>query len=169
MKKNKLKSEKIRTEEQLEIIKFIRILLIVIVFVSIFYFVTRFFVKKDILNKEEKATSVEIAYDKIVFGMLLNRPYDEYYVLSYAADDINSGYYSYLISNYTQKEDNKYIYYIDTNDSLNKDYIADDNKTNIKATNLKEIKVGKLALFKVNNGKLVKVLDNLDDIKEELK
>lgn len=166
-KNNKIKEEKFRSEEQIELIRFIKILLAVIVFIVLIYFVTRFFVKKDIDPSKEETAVTEVSYNKMIFGTLLNRPYEEYYVVAFSSKDNEANYYNSLISNYVMKEDSIYVYYIDLEDSMNKDFIADANKSNPNAKTLEELQVGELTLIKVENGKIVSYKEDIKDIKSE--
>ena len=167
-KKQTIKHEKYRSEEQEEIIKFVKILLGVIVLVLAFYFATRIFVKKDISNSEEETAVTEVNYNKIIFGTMLNRPNNEYYVIAFDSKDNNASYYNYIVSNYRQQDSSLNIYYIDLNDSLNKEFIAKDENININTSDLSGLKVGNLTLFKVSSGKIVNSFDNIDEIKSEL-
>lgn len=167
-KNNKIKEEKFRSEEQTELIRFIKILLAVIIFIVLIYFVTRFFVKKDMETSKEETAVTEVSYNKMIFGTMLNRPYEEYYVVAFSSKDNEANYYNSLISNYVMKEDSIYVYYIDLEDSMNKDFIANDNKSNPNAKALEELQVGELALIKVENGKIVNYKEDIKDIKVEL-
>ena len=164
----KVKEEKYRSEEQQEIIRFIKILIIVVVFLLAIYFITRIFVKKDLLNNNEETAVTEVSYNKMVFGTMLNRPYEKYYVLAFSSKDNKANYYSALASNYSQDEDSLYIYYIDLEDSMNKEFITTDGKTNPKAKNVSDLKVGDLTLIKVEDGKIAKYIENVEEIKSEL-
>ena len=165
----KIKEEKVRSEEQQEIIRFIKILLIVLLIVCVVYVATRIFVKQD-LGKEVKETSVtEVSYSKMVFGTMLNRNEDSYYVLAFSSEDNKANYYSALAASYMSDKESLYVYYIDLKDALNKDYIAIDGKSNKDAKRVSELKVGELTLIKVEKGKIVKYLESLDEIKSEFK
>ena len=167
-KNNKIKEEKFRSEEQTELIRFLKILIAVIIFIVLIYFVTRFLVKKDITPSKEETAVTKISYNKMIFGTMLNRPYEEYYVIAFSSKDNEANYYNSLISNYVMKEDSAYVYYIDLEDSMNKDFIAKDNKSNRNAKSLEELKVGELTLIKVENGKIVNYKEDIKDIKSEL-
>ena len=167
-KVKKIKEKKYRTEEQEEIIRFVKILLIVVIFLVAIYFLTRIFVKKDLGNTNEETTVTEISYSKMVFGTMLNRPNDEYYVFAFSSEDNKANYYSALASNYSNQEESLYIYYIDLEDSMNKEFIAEDGKTNPNAKTVSDLKVGDLTLIKVKDGEIVKYLEDLEKIKSEL-
>ena len=100
----KLAKQVNRTEEETEIKKFIIILATVVIFVIGMYFFTRVFVTKDLSDKKETQTEITFDYTKTILGSLLNRPYDEYYVLVYNSEDLKANYYANLISSYQTKE-----------------------------------------------------------------
>lgn len=154
------------TEENKEVKKFIVILLIVVVLVVGVYFFTRAFVTKD-LNKGDDTKEVVFDYNKTILGALLNRPYDEYYVLVYNSKDLKANYYSSFISSYKNKENSLKIYFADLNDSMNKKFYNKD-KSNKNAKSVDELSVGDLTLIKVSNKNIVKYIENSDLIKQEL-
>lgn len=164
----KIKEEKYKSEEQQEIIRFIKILIIVVLFILAIYFVTRIFVKKDLINNEEETAVTEISYSKMVFGTMLNRPYEEYYVFAFSSEDNKANYYNALADKYSNNEESSYIYYIDLEDSMNKAFIAEDGKTNPDAKTVNDLQVGAVTLIKVKDGKIAKYIENIDDIKSEL-
>jgi len=172
-KKNKtkrIKTEKFQTEEQKEIIRFIRILVIIVVLVIGVYLFTRIFITKDLRNNDNNSDTVvsgQINYDKTLIGAMLNKLEKEYYVIIYDRKDLNSVYYGGLINTYQRNENALKIYLADLGNELNKKYIADENE-NINLTELGNFKVKSLALIKVSNGKISKTLSNEEDIAKEL-
>ena len=113
-KKNnqRIKETKYRSEEQEQIIKFVILLLIVIGLIVVLYFTTNFFVNKKNTDKEEETAVTEVQYNTIIFGMLLNRPYDKYYALAFNGEDNQANYYNYLASAYSQKDGSLVIFAI---------------------------------------------------------
>lgn len=165
---NKIKEEKVKSEDQESIARFIKILIGVVICVIVVYFITNVFVKKDSTDMNEETPVTEISYSKMVFGTMLNRPYKEYYVFAYSSEDTKAYYYSVLGESYMNNEDSLYIYYVDLEDSMNSDYVSKDGTTNPEAKTVEDLKVGDLTLIKVKNGKISKYLENLEDIKKEL-
>ena len=164
----KIKEAQYISDDQQEIIRFIKILVIVILFILGVYFATRLFVKKDLLNNSEETPVTEVSYSKMVFGTMLNRPYEEYYVMAYSSENNNANYYRALIDKYSSEEESLFVYYIDLEDSMNERFIAEDAKTNPDAKNIDELRVGEVTLIKVKDGKISKYIENVDDIKREL-
>ena len=165
---NKIKEEKYRTEEQQELLRFIKILVIVVVFILAIYFVTKIFVRKELTNDNKETNVTEVDYSKMVFGTMLNRPYEEYYVLAYSSEDNKANYYGALGDSYATQENSLNIYYIDLDDSLNKEFIAEDGKTNPKAKSIDELSVGDITLIKIKDSKIVKYIEDVEEIKSEL-
>ena len=110
-------------------------------------------------------------------GQILNRPYDEYYVLIYNQSE---GEYMGEMANiryeYDNKEDDKkiHMYSVDLANELNKSYYDKDNE-NTKAKTLDEIKVGDKTLLKIKKNKksgkleVSKYITDIDEMKKELK
>lgn len=171
--KNQKTIKNIKVNENSEdenVVKKLIIITIVIAFImGIVYIATEFV--KDEPEKNEEAVAGEINYDKVAVGTILNRPYDEYYVLVYNAEDTNAVLYSTILTKYMQKEDSLKIYFCDLNNKLNSSYynIGSDNISNPKATTIEEFDFSDLTLIKVNNKKITKYVEKLEDIKEILK
>lgn len=171
MKKNikrKIDINKVKTEEQEEIMRFIKIILIILVFIGGIYIFTKKVIKKEDV-KEKTITEGIINYDKIILGALLNQNYDEYYVFVYDGNDNKAIYYSALIDLYNQKEDSIKVYWADLSNHLNKKFIAENEaKINPKAKKVSDLRVGEYTLIKVNNKKITKYIDNIEAVKKEL-
>lgn len=170
MKKNK--KIKYETEEQKEVKKFIFVLLGLILIVVGVYFFTRAFVTKDLFDrKSNEVTYTEgvISYDVAIVGNMLNRPYDEYYLIAFDSEDTKVNYYNTIVSNYFNNDDSLKIYHIDLANELNKKYIAtEDEAISKKFESIDKLKLGEVTLMKVENGKVTKFLTSIEKIKEEL-
>ena len=157
------------TEEQMEVKRFIFVLLgLVIILVGVYFF-TRAFVTKDLTKQtsEVNYTEGQVNYNVAVVGTMLNRPADEYYVAAFSSSDNDMAYYNTLISKYTNKEKTLPVYYLDTDNALNKDYVAKEEDASTAFTTLEELKLGKFTLLRVKNGKVTKYLTSEDKIKQE--
>ena len=167
MKKAK---RKIETEENKVVKKFIIVLLVVVACVLLVYFITRIFVSKDMFNKKEEektTTEVEFNYDKTILGTAFNRPYDEYYVITYKISDEKAKEISGYITTYLSKEDHLKLYFADLDDYMNKDFYDPEN-VNKNASAASELKVGDYTLIKFKEGKISKYIEGIEKIKEEL-
>lgn len=166
-KMKKIKKQMNRTEEQNEMIKFVTILIIVVAIVVSVYFITRIFVTKDLFDKNEETKEVSFDYNTTILGALLNRPYDAYYVMVFNSKDLQANYYMNIVSRYQNEEKALKIYIADLNDSMNASFYSKDS-TNPDATKVSDLKVGDLTLIKVENQKIVKYIESIENIKKEL-
>ena len=171
-KKTKIKKQNYRTSEQDEMIKFVVVILVVLLSVGAIYLFTRAFITKDLFEDKTNETTENVQegtvnYDVAIMGQILNRPYKQYYVLIYDSQgDYNSDMTS-LIFNYSSKKEHKHLYTVDLNNNFNKDYY-DPANVNLKATELKDIKVGDITLIKVKNGKIDKYIVDYAKMQKEL-
>lgn len=183
MKKQKLKEQtsvntkKIRkrdvyyTEEQQEIKRLIIIVLVLFIVVGAVYFITDHFIEK---GSNETTIPGEINYDVASIGTLLNRPYNEYYAVLYNKEDVNSSYYSSIISTYNENNSNEEdyikIYYIDLGKKINSDYynINNDFVSNPKAKSISELDLGNITLLRIKNGQIIEYIEDISKINELL-
>lgn len=169
-KTNKIKLEKVRSEEQLEMIRFVKILIIVIVFIVGIYLFTRIFVTKDLLNKEDETKEVikgTVNYNMTLIGAMLQKPEKEYYVMIYDTQNLRSVYYSGLMTNYEKNEDALKIYFANLNSEFNNKFYDKEN-VNLDVKDISDLKVGDLTLIKVKDGKIAKTYTEEEEIAEEL-
>ena len=164
----KIKNQKYYTEEQKEIQKFIIIIIVLVLLIGAIYFLTDKFVEQ---GNSNNITTGEINYDKATIGTLLNRPYDEYYAIIYSSDSTEASYYNSIKTNYSSKDGGLKIYYIDLDNELNQKYynVNNDNKSNPSAKSIDEINLGDVTLIKVKNGEIVSYIEDIEQIKTELK
>lgn len=167
MKKSKIK--KYETEEQMEMKRFVFVLLGLIIIIIGIYFFTRAFVTKDLFKETSDVNYKEgtINYNVAIVGTLLNRPEKEYYVMAFSNEDNNANYYNVLVSEYMSKESALKVYYLDLDNELNKDYIAYDENPSNSFTSIQDLKLGNLTLIKIKDGKVTKFIINEDEIKKE--
>lgn len=169
MKKNK--KIKYVTEEQKEVKRFVFVLLGLIFVVIGIYFFTRIFITKDLFNdKTDEVTYTEgtINYDVAIVGNMLNRPYDEYYLLAFDSEGTKVNYYNSVATMYMSKEKSLKMYHIDLANELNKKYIAEDENVSKKFESIDKLKLGEVTLIKVKNKKVTKLITNIEDIEKEL-
>lgn len=169
----KIKNIKIdkSVDDSNEIKAFIIIVAVIVLLIGAIYGMTELFKEESILDNSVPG---EINYDVVTVGTLLNRPYEEYYVLVYNQEDGDASIYSALLSKYmensTQKDYIK-IFYCDLSNNLNKEYynVNNDNKSNPKAVKTQDFNFGDITLIEVKNGKITKYIEKLEKIKEVLK
>ena len=159
-----------QNEETKTMKQFLITLIIVIIGVVGIYLLTKYVVKKDnatnnSYNTEEKSY---IDPNTSIVGTMLNKSSDAYYVIIYDKTKDNATTYYSLVSTYKAKDKALKVYTVDLSNSLNKKYIATDNKTNPKATNLEDLKFGEVTLLKVKNNKITEAYETTDAIKKAL-
>jgi hypothetical protein len=169
-KKTQVKYE---TEEQKEIKKFFIVLIGLIVIILAIYLLTRIFVTKDLFESSSSSdveyTAGEINYDMAIVGTMLNRPYDEYYVIAFDSEGTKANYYNVISSNYLNSDSALKLYYIDLANELNKQYVATgEDEITTSFTSIDNLKLGDVTLFKVKNGKVKKIITDIDSISKEL-
>jgi len=151
-------------------IKKLIIIIFIIVVILVFLYGFTEILKKDESNEDPIVTGT-VNYDKISVGTLLNRPYDNYYVMVYNAEDNDAVLYSTILTKYMQKtENNKKIYFCDLNNKLNNEYydINKDGKSNPEATSIDALNFGNLTLLEIEKGKIVNYIEDIDGIKKIL-
>ena len=145
-------------------------LIIVIIGVVGIYLLTKYVVKKDNATNNSSNTEEKNYIDPntAIVGTMLNKCSDAYYVIVYDKTKDNATTYYSLVSTYKAKDKALKVYTVDLSNSLNKKYIATDNKTNPKATNLEDLKFGEVTLLKVKNNKITEAYETTDAIKKAL-
>ena len=124
-----------------------------------------FFLTNFITNKKD-SSSLEFNYDTCLVGTMFNRPYDNYYVFLYSSKDLNASTYRGLITNYSDKDSSKKVYYVDLDDYFNKAYLAEESNKN--AIGIDDLKIKDSALVYINDGKIVKYYETLEEYKNVL-
>lgn len=166
----RIKVEKYRSEEQIEMLRFIRILIIVIILAVGVYLFTRIFVTKDMNNKKEDTNVTAIPgtidYNSTLIGNMMSKPENEYYVLIYDFKAIDSVFYSGLTNSYSNNEKALKVYVADLSNELNKQHLSTD-KNNL-TDNIEEFKVTDATLLKIKNSKIEKSFVTDNDISKEL-
>lgn len=160
-----------QNEETKTMKQFLITLIIVIVGVVGIYLLTKYVVKKDSSTTDNSTTTEEKSYidpNTAIVGTMLNKSSDEYYVIIYDKTGDNATTYYSIVSTYKAKDKALKVYTVDLSNSLNKKYIATDNKTNPKAANLEDLKFGEVTLLKVKNNKISEAYETNDAIKKAL-
>ena len=159
-----------QNEETKTMKQFIITLIIVIIGVVGIYLLTKYVVKKDNATNNSSNTEEKNYIDPntAIVGTMLNKSSDAYYVIIYDKTKDNATTYYSLVSTYKAKDKALKVYTVDLSNSLNKKYIATDNKTNPKATNLEDLKFGEVTLLKVKNNKITEAYETTDAIKKAL-
>ena len=134
----------------------IQIILIIVAVFLIFYGVTTCITKNN-KNKDFAQNNTIIQYDEILLGTLLQQPVSEYYVLVTDKQDNNAQIYMNLLSEYNDLKENALdVFNADLSNGFNKKFLATDNEnSNLKTNDLKELKFKKTTLLKIKNKQIV--------------
>lgn len=154
-----------------EMVKLLKIVLVVTGIMLVFYGITLLVTKKSeevLENKEtkEQTQKTEIQYKNIMIGTMLNHG-GTYYVLIEEKDDNRIAEYDSLIATIESSEDAPRIYKANLTDSFNKTYLG--KEENYYVENLNEFKVTGTTLVKVKDGRIEVAKDTYDSIKNTLK
>lgn len=162
---NKIKQKKVLNED-MNLVRNIIILLIIVIGISLgIYFLTDNMIKKENKSNDTK-TEIKIDYDIATIGTMFNRVEDEYYVLIYSKESDGSNLDSVLA---TYRSSDNYIktYYVDLDKKVNSYVLGEE--LNQKPNNSNEVKVKEATLYKINNGKVVKCYGGVENIVNILK
>lgn len=162
---NKIKQKRVLNED-MNLVRNIIILLIIVIGISLgIYFLTDNMIKKENKNSDTK-TEIKIDYDIATIGTMFNRVEDEYYVLIYSKESDGSNLDSVLA---TYRSSDNYIktYYVDLDKKVNSYVLGEE--LNQKPNNSNEVKVKEATLYKINNGKVVKCYGGVENIVNILK
>jgi len=153
-----------------EMIKLLKIVLIITGIMLVFYGITLLATNKadeklKSQNEEDTPAETQIQYENIMIGSLLNHN-GTYYVLIEKDDDNRLAEYDSLIATIKSSEDAPTIYKANLTDSFNKNYLGKEH--NYYVDDMADFKVTGTTLVKVQDGKIVYVSDTHDSIKDKL-
>ncbi len=171
-KLNDYKDNIILNDEQSEIKRFGITLLILSAIVLVVFVFTKYVINDGDINIVTfDSREGQVNYNIASVGTMLNKADSEYYAYIYSSKSTNLPVYQVAASMYTaqEKDDLIAIYYIDTEKSYNKGFLATEEKPeNVNAKTIEEISLGEVTLIKVKNGQIVKYLNTIEDIQTEL-
>jgi hypothetical protein len=148
-----------------ELTNLIKIVLIVVAIIVVFYGITVFVTKKANEAQEKKNNaSVKIQYDDILIGEMLNMD-GSYYVLIEKSDDSNLTEYKTLMQSVKANTEAPTIYTTDLSNGFNKKYIASEPSYDSDLTNFK---VTGTVLVKISDHKIENTYDTYETIKSKL-
>ena len=135
--------------------------LIIIVFYGVTVVVTK---KAEEATKEANSQKVEIQYDSIMIGSMLNIN-GSFYVLIEDIDDIRLSEYTTMIQTIKANDDAPTVYTADLSSTFNKAYLSDESNYD---SDMEKFKVKGTTLVKIEDHEIVDVYDNYDDIIKKL-
>ena len=148
-----------------EFSKLFKIVLIVTLIIIVFYGVTVVVTKKaEEATKEANSQKVEIQYDSIMIGSMLNIN-GSFYVLIEDIDDIRLSEYTTMIQTIKANDDAPTVYTADLSSTFNKAYLSDESNYD---SDMEKFKVKGTTLVKIEDHEIVNVYDNYDDIIKKL-
>ena len=159
--KNKNKNNNNNVFMDNEMIKLLKILLIVCAVLVIFYLVTVLVNKKDDEIIADGNVSATIQYNKILVGQILNRDENDYYVLVEKENDQYIDLYNYYLSNYDGENKNFKYYNVDLSDVFNGNHVGEKN---VITKNVSEFKFATTTLLRVKKGKVIESYHERDEI-----
>lgn len=157
----------ILSEENKKVLNFIEILLFIVVGVVAIYLLTGYFLAKDLKDDADTSKEVTINYDKTIIGRMFKENESDYYVVIYDTTADNNQYLSIILANFKSSENYTKLYTADLSDAINKKYYKPES-VNQNAKNIGEIAVGDLTLIHFKNNSIVKYIEGIDAIEEEL-
>ncbi|MEG2322516.1 MAG: hypothetical protein RSB71_03455 [Bacilli bacterium] len=147
-----------------EVTKLIKMVVIVTVLFLAFYLITVLVTNKDKTKKEEKP--VEIQYDTVLIGNILQQPNDVYYVLVEDMDDDSLGIYEAYLEVYSKVDKASRVYFSILNHPLNISFKDSTSKTDI--TDISQLKLKGTTLLKIEKGKITKAYEDKEEMKKFL-
>jgi len=169
-KKQKLNYEK-NYEPDNEVLKIVKILIAVILFLALFYFFAMIMTGEIKLGNKKKEDEVtQIQYDEILAGETFNKNDEEYYVFYFNfSEKISSSYLTYR-EGYLSKTEHFPMYMVDLEKGFNTSYIRKDNEEREEyPENIENLKVTSPTIVKVKDKKVVERVEGKDEVKEFLK
>lgn len=149
-----------------EMLKLVKLIIIVSLIVLVFYLITMFVNKKE-EKQPETSTPATIQYDYILAGNILSQPNDKYYVLAKTSDDLNTTVYEAYLSNYKNVEKSLRVYYVDLNNPLNSKFLKEES--NFKIKDINEMSFKETTLLLIEDAKIKKTYEGKENIVEILK
>lgn len=149
-----------------DVVKMVKIGVIVLLCFALIYFVTAI-INGEIFGKEEEAPEVEIQKVEILMGETFEKKDSEYMIIYYDFDDrIYSSLYSMLVENYNAYNQDIPMYKVDLSTNFSKKYVAgEEESSNTSPTALSNLKVKGATLIRIKDKKVVKYIEGKDNIK----
>lgn len=148
-----------------DLLKTLRIIFIVLVFLAAFYLLTVMIIGQD---EDESSEETTIQYEEILAGSSFSMNDKEYLVLYYDKTDteIYSDIYT-SVTTYQNKDDAVRIYTVDMNNGFNKKYVSD-GEGNSNPEEVLDLSINGPTLIKFVDGKVLEYIEGLEKISDYL-
>lgn len=161
------------TDEATEAKKIGIILVSIILVLAIFYVIGGILTGEIKLSqKKYTVDEAKIQYDEVLLGSSLSLSDSDYYVLYGSTEDPFTADLRQLITNYSKEEDSLNVYYVDMDNSFNKDYlVGEGEKSNSKISAISsaaDLKISTPTWVRVSNHKVTEYVEGYDAVKAAL-
>lgn len=163
------KKSVVKNEYSEELIKMIKIIIIVGLIIFIVYILTSYLSKNGKFSDKYKPNDVPqavLTYEDATIGTVFNRTDKEYYVIFEEFGDKNKVYINTLLLNYSNKEKKVPLYKVNMSLKTNKEFASESSNKNAKTASSLKIKAP--SLLKIKNHSIIKYVEGYENIKSEL-
>lgn len=166
VKKSKKVISKTPAHYNEDVMKMIKIGVIVIVCFAVIYFVTAI-INGEIFGKKDTSVDSEIQKVEILMGETFEKNDSEYVIVYYDFKDNNySGLYDALVSNYNSSGKEVPMYKVDLSTNFSKKYMTKEGESsNNYPTSLSELKISGPTLIRIKDKQVIKYIEGKDNIK----
>lgn len=153
-----------------EMLKLIKIVLIIVAISVAFYGITVLVLKYKKNQGSDyvgNSTPAIIQYEEIMLGTLLSQKENEYYVLVMHEDDPYNTLFESYMKTYKAKEGALTVYKANIDSVFNQYYVSD--VSNLNVSEVTNFKVSDISLIKVKDKNVVEAYEGFDNIENALK
>lgn len=160
------KIDNVESSTEKQMINVLKIIFVVLVFLSAFYLLTLMIVSDDDKNDDESLETA-IQYEEILAGSSLTMNDSEYLVVYYDFSDAGLSELSSAISSYNSIGSLR-IYTVDMSNGFNSKYVSSD-KSNVEPESAKDLLINGPTLIKISDGKVAEYIEGTDEVINYLK
>lgn len=166
-KKTKRTLYKEKLDLDTEYFKIVKITIGVVCVLLFTYLITAIASGEIKLGQKDKniTQEVNIQYEEIIAGQILNRKHDEYYVLLFNFTDIFASYYLSLKDAYIRKDNALPFYIVDLEKYSNQNVITEkENEVMTNISDINRLKVMNPTILRVKNHKVIESIKGRESI-----
>ena len=164
------KVDSMPTSFSLEFGRVIKILLVIVIVLVVFYFLTAFILEhgsRVSTTADNTPAEADIQYQEILAGNSFTQNDNHYFVLYYDMSDENlHSIYTNIVSIYEDNEDHLPIYTVDMSSAFNKKYVADDANPSVEE--IGDLQIAQPTLIEFENDSVVDYIEGEEAIRENL-